>query len=116
MGKLMNNNDSVAFYKTIAEKENLSPVDTKLANKDSSVFDSEFIMRYADKDSSILDLASGTGLIINRYYDKVKKITAVELFEEFTKFIIKAPNVQVFNMNLVNSSNNSTAVIFFTLS
>ena len=41
-----------------------------------------------------------TGLIINKLYDKVKDITAVELFTDFSKFIVEAPNVIVVNQDV----------------
>jgi cyclopropane fatty-acyl-phospholipid synthase-like methyltransferase len=67
---------------------------------DYTAFDAEFIMMYANKDSEVLDLASGTGLAINKYYDRVGHIDAVELFPEFTKFIVQSPNVKIYNQSI----------------
>lgn len=69
---------------------------------DFTSFDANFIMRYANQTSEILDLASGTGLAINKYYDRVGQIDAVELFPEFTKFIVKSSNVNVYNESITD--------------
>jgi len=97
----MDNKDSIAFWRQMADNSGFKPGDTKLANnQDTSDYDSAFIMKYANSDSDILDLGSGGGLIINKYYRKIKSITAVELFEKFTRFIAKSPNIKICNVNL----------------
>ncbi len=57
--------------------------------------DAQFILKYATANSSILDLGSGSGLIVNKIYQHVKRIVAVEAFQEFAKYIVEAPNVEV---------------------
>lgn len=69
---------------------------------DYTEIDAKFIMKYANKDSVILDLASGTGMAISRYYEKVGHIDAVEVFTEFTKFIPRSPNIDIFNKSIVD--------------
>lgn len=69
---------------------------------DYTGLDADFIMRYANANSEILDLASGTGLAISKYYEKVGHIDAVELFPQFTKFIPKSPNISVFNESITD--------------
>jgi cyclopropane fatty-acyl-phospholipid synthase-like methyltransferase len=98
--KCMDNNDSIAFFKSMAEEKSLKPTDTKLANKDTSDYDCALILKYADKKSELLDLGSGMGLIVNKIYDKVKNVVAVEIFEKFTQFIVKAENIKIVNTNL----------------
>ena len=96
----MNNQDSIGFWKSIVSKPNLESKDTKFGNSDSSIYDCNFILQYADEKSEILDLGSGGGLIVNKLYDKVKNIICVELFEELSQFIVKSPNISVVNKNL----------------
>jgi aspartate racemase len=97
----MNNKDSVSFFKQVAKNNAFKPSDTKLVNnQDTSDYDISLIMKYTNIDSDILDLGSGAGLIINKCYQKVKSITAVELFEKFTQFIAKHPKIKIYNMNL----------------
>jgi len=45
-------------------------------------------------------LGSGSGLIINKLYEKVAHIDAVELFETFSRFIEKTSKISVFNQNI----------------
>ena len=93
----MENKDAFQFFKSMSQKSN-DPKSVKLANaSDFSQMDADFIMRFANEKSTLLDLGSGTGLIINKIYDKVGFITAVEPFPEFTKFIYPSENIAVVN-------------------
>ncbi len=81
--------------------DNPTPTTIKVnAVNDFTQTDADFIMQFADSSSSILDLASGTGLTINKYYNKVKHIVAVELCKQFSDFIVKSPNVEIVNCDL----------------
>lgn len=102
----MNNKHSLDFFHTMAQS-NPSRKDVKILPKnDHSDVDAEFIMRYASKDSNILDLGSGSGLIINKIYKKVRSITAVEVFPEFTKFIANSENITVINEDIFTYRSN----------
>jgi SAM-dependent methyltransferase len=93
----MENKDALDFFHNMSEKSQ-DPKSVKLANSsDFSSLDADFILKYADKNTNILDLGSGTGLIVNKIYDKVGHVTAVEPFPSFTKFIVPSDNVTVVN-------------------
>lgn len=93
----MENKDAFHFFKLMSQNSN-DPQSVKLANaSDFSQMDADFIMKYANNESTILDLGSGTGLIVNKIYNKIKAITAVEPFPEFTKFIHSSDNVTIVN-------------------
>jgi SAM-dependent methyltransferase len=101
----MKNEDTLKFFQQMADTSN-SPNSVKLAkNSDFSHLDAAFIMKYADENSTILDLASGTGLIINKIFDKTGHITAVEPMEGFTKFIAKTDKINVIHENIFNYKN-----------
>jgi cyclopropane fatty-acyl-phospholipid synthase-like methyltransferase len=70
------------------------------AFNDYSELDASFILQFADINTDILDLASGTGLIINKISDKVHSIVAIEMFEEFSKFIQKKNNITIINQDI----------------
>jgi SAM-dependent methyltransferase len=70
------------------------------ARNDHSLLDAAFVLQYATKDTALLDLASGTGLLLNKIYDKVRAIVAVERFAEFSRFIQKADNITVINEDI----------------
>lgn len=95
----MNNKQSLHFFEKMAQDvkdENC----VKLANnQDYSHIDAEFILNYANKNTKILDLGSGTGLIINKIHKKVGHIDAVELFENFTQYITKSNNISIHHSN-----------------
>ena len=63
----------------------------------------------------MLDLGAGTGLLANKIYDKVKKVVAVEPFEEFTKYIVKADNIIIKNETIQNYAFDDTfdAILLF---
>lgn len=96
----MNNQDSIEFWKNIVSNPNLKSEDTKFGNDNTSVYDCNFIFKYANKNSEILDLGTGGGMIVNKLYDKVKSIVCVELFEQLSQFIAKSQNISVVNKNL----------------
>ncbi|EAJ6871421.1 methyltransferase domain-containing protein [Campylobacter coli] len=94
------NQDALEFYTYIANTKN-DPQSVKLANNtDFTNIDAEFILKYSSKNSKILDLGSGTGLIVNKIYDKVFHIDCVEFYKEFSKFIIKSSNISIYNQLL----------------
>ena len=85
--------------------ENLSkkiqnPVETKNKRPDTSDLEVEFLSNYLKSTDDVLDIGSGSGLIINKLVDKVKHITAVEKFEGFTRFVVNHPNMLVINADL----------------
>ena len=87
-----------SFFENMANSA-CSQNSVKLAkNSDFSDRDAQFILKYADKSSSVLDLGSGTGLIINKIYDKIRRIVAVEPFKNFTDFIVNSDNIEIVNM------------------
>lgn len=93
----MKNKKALEFFENMSlnTKDQQS---VKLANvTDLTQIDADFIMQHCGKESSILDLGSGTGLIINKIYDKVRNIVAVEPFSAFTEFIVNSPNVKIVN-------------------
>lgn len=67
---------------------------------DYTDIDARFIMNHSNSRSRILDLACGTGLTTNKYYTEVGHIDAVEMFPEFSQFIVKSPNVDIFNEDI----------------
>ncbi|MCK9612625.1 MAG: class I SAM-dependent methyltransferase [Bacteroidales bacterium] len=96
----MKNKNSLDFFYNMA-KDNPDEKAVKITKQsDFTKLDSAFILSFADKKTTILDLASGSGLIINKIYDRVAKIVAVEYFEQFSKYIIKASNVIVVNEDI----------------
>ena len=100
----MENKKALDFF----EKMSLNTKDqqsVKLANvTDLTQIDADFIMQYCGKESSILDLGSGTGLIVNKIYDKVGYIVAVEPFPAFTEFIVNSSNIRIVNETFENFS------------
>lgn len=97
----MKNNQGIEFYKEIAS--NISdPKDVKLLPcNDNTKYDIEFLKNYAGLDKNLLDLGSGTGLIINHLTDDFKSIVAVEFFQEFSSYI-KGENITIVNEDLWN--------------
>lgn len=98
----MHNKDALRFFEKMTVKAKDNPWCVKMANNtDFTHIDAQFIQRYADKNTEILDLGSGTGLIVNKIYDKVKSIDCVEPFKEFSDHIIRNKNVNVINSDIV---------------
>ena len=96
----MKNEDAINFWRKMAVNNPDEKTIKVNACNDYTQIDADFIMRYANKDSKILDLASGTGLTINKYCDKVKYIEGIELIKEFSSFIKKTSNIKVVNTDI----------------
>lgn len=98
---MTNNNKSVNFYRKIAG-EIINAGDVKLLpSNDNTKYDIEFIKNYAGAQKNLLDLGSGTGLIVNKLTDEFKSIVAVEFFREFSAYI-KGKNITVVNEDILN--------------
>ncbi len=97
----MDNKNAMMFFKKLTQKPDNRPSVVKLAhNTDYTNLDARFILKYSNPGSNILDIATGTGLIINKIYDKVGYIECIEPYKEFSKFIVKSDNVKVVNENI----------------
>lgn len=94
------NKKALEFFRQMANKEVYQNSCKLAANTDFTDIDSKFILKYADSQSCILDLGSGTGLIVNKIYPFVKQIVCVDKYEQFTKFITKNPSIIIYNQDL----------------
>lgn len=96
----MRNSNAINYFNDLSN-QTIDITATKI-NKcnDFSDIDANFVLQYSDKNSVILDVASGTGITVNKYYDKVKRVVALEKFEGFSKFIVDSPTVEVLNEDM----------------
>ncbi|MCR5164827.1 MAG: class I SAM-dependent methyltransferase [Thermoguttaceae bacterium] len=89
-------NQKALQYWTQKSRANVTPLTAKVrSTNDFSQMDADFICRFVDQNSDLLDLATGTGITLNKYSDRVKSVVAVERYAEFTQFIEKRPNVEI---------------------
>ncbi len=96
------NKDALSFFTTLAS-DNPSEKATKfLPQNDASEYDANFILKYADPKSDVLDIGSGTGLLINRVYSAFGNIVCVEPFKEFADYIIKSDNITIEYCDILN--------------
>jgi SAM-dependent methyltransferase len=91
---------SEEYWKSLAERIT-DPVQTKNKRPDTSDLEIEFLREYLKSEDDVLDIGSGSGLIINKLLPYVRRITAVEKFEGFTKFIVEDPKMLVINADLI---------------
>ncbi len=93
------NEKALGFFKNLAK--NAKPETVKLAhNTDYTDIDAQFILKYATKESEILDLGTGTGLVVNKLYPFVRHIVCVESFKEFTQFIEDSEKITIVNQDI----------------
>lgn len=73
-------------------------------NKKSDVSpkDAQFIRNYLSPTDKVIDIGSGSGLIVNKILPFVKEITAVETFKGLSKYIQTDPKILVINAKLEN--------------
>ena len=97
----MKNEDALKFFENMSQNAKKNPNCVKLAkNTDFTDIDANFILKYADKTSDILDIGTGTGLIVNKIYNKVNYIECLEPFKNFSKYIVQNENIKVVNKNI----------------
>ncbi len=98
-------NKNIEKYYTKMAKTIIDPKATRNNAKDFSEYDIKIMKRIANKEKTLLDLGSGTGLLINHLYGDFKQITAVEKYPDFSKFIVKSPNIKIITDDLLNLEN-----------
>jgi cyclopropane fatty-acyl-phospholipid synthase-like methyltransferase len=98
----MENRQAIEYWKSMSESNPTEKTIKVNPQNDYTQIDADFILKFADKNSRILDLASGTGLTINKYYRKVAHIDAVELFSGFSKFIVKTPKITLYQSDIID--------------
>lgn len=110
------NNNALTFFEKMANSDTLAPNSVKLAkNSDFSDIDTDFIRKYTNNTSTVLDLGAGTGLTVNKLYPYVKSIVAVEPFSQFTQYIIRKDNIEIINCDATqfSSTNKYDAILLF---
>lgn len=107
-------NKSEKYWRQLSQKIE-DPVQTKNKRPDTSDLEIDFLKRYLNSNDDVLDIGSGSGLIINKLLQYVEHITAVEKFEGFTKFIVNEPNMLVINADILGFKMRKTfdAVLLF---
>lgn len=85
---------SINYYDKLA-KHIINPMEIRNKSQDSSDLDLNYLIKFLDKKSTILDLGSGTGLLVNKLCAEGFNIHAVERYKEFAKFIELNENVVV---------------------
>lgn len=88
------------YWKQLAKKI-VNPGETKNKRPDTSDLEIEFLRKYLKDSDRVLDLGSGSGLIINKLVNYVHSITAVEKFEKFTDFIVNDSRMEVIIADLI---------------
>ena len=97
----MGNEKIIRFYDKLAQTIS-DPKATRNKAKDFSKFDIQLMKSLGGKDKTLLDLGSGTGLLVNHIVDDFKMITAVEKYPEFSRFITKTPKIRIINEDILN--------------
>lgn len=101
MSNLQVNNQVALNYFEDLSNSVIEPTTTKIHKfNDFSTMDAEFILKYVNQDSTVLDVASGTGITLNKYYEKAYRVVAVEKFEKFSALIVKDPKVEIVNEDM----------------
>lgn len=98
---MTNKEEAYKFWESLAHSDNVTQETVKFGCKDNFIeYDAACILDFANIHTNMLDIGSGTGLIVNQLVDKVNSIDCVEPFPELSKFIKKKDNVQVINKNI----------------
>ena len=77
------------------------PKQTRNKRDDYSDLEIEFLKPFLGSDISVLDLGSGSGLVVNKLVKLVGHITAVEKFQSFSQFIDQSDKLELINADLI---------------
>jgi HAD superfamily phosphoserine phosphatase-like hydrolase len=97
----LGNQRSHQYYKSLAESIS-SPQETRNRAPDSTEWDVALVKRYSSVSHDLLDLGSGTGLMINEIAASFRSVMAVEKYKEFSRFIKPRPNLDIINEDVLN--------------
>lgn len=75
---------------------------SRYRHNDRAEYDSDFIKQYINPESIVLDLGCGTGILEEQLYKYVKKIIAVDKYQEFLDKAIKSENIEYLVDNFEN--------------
>lgn len=102
------------YYEKLASKI-YTPTETRNKAPDFSAFDIDFVRRFAGASKHLLDLGSGTGLLINPLVNAFGQITAVEKYPQFSRFIAQEPHVELIHadLNVFEASDQYDLVTIF---
>lgn len=97
----MNKEKAYSFWESMAHQKDLNEKSVKFSCSDNFIsIDCSLILKFASKNSTVLDLGSGTGLIVNNLAESVKSVDCLEAFPEFSKFIKPLNNISIINKNV----------------
>lgn len=107
------------FLKRTSIKDNYLASRYHHNNRDE--FDFNLIKKYIDKNSIILDLGCGTGILEKKLSSHVKRIIGVDKFQEFLKRAYQAENIQYLvgdlaNLDINNLKDNYNVILLFGVS
>ncbi|KFL35896.1 class I SAM-dependent methyltransferase [Arenimonas donghaensis] len=103
----MGNNNIRNYYDQLAERIE-SAEGTRNKAPDSSEFDAAYMREFAKPEGSLLELGAGTGLLLNRIMDGYRRVVAVELYPQFSRFITRANHVEVVTADLLTYDTEET--------
>ena len=95
-------NRQIHEYYDHLSKTITDPLQTRNKAPDFSTFDINFVRGFAGPHKTLLDLGSGSGLLLNALPAHFHHIVAVEKYSEFARFIQPAPNLQLFIDDLLH--------------
>lgn len=97
----MRNKDIHSYYDRLAARIQ-DPLETRNKAKDFSAFDIAFMKARSGADKMLLDLGSGTGLLLNQLGGCFKHIVAVERYPQFSRFIQPRDDLEIVNEDVLN--------------
>jgi len=106
------------FYKEWANNIK-EAIDIKPKGYEKQVkYDIEFLQQFASSKTELIDIGAGTGATINNLVNNFKNIIAIELFNDFSKFINKnikviEGDIKEIDLSKIISKNNQTIISAF---
>ena len=97
----MGNSKIREYYQSMADTIQEAK-ETRNKSPDFSRYDIAYMQKFINQKHDLLDLGAGSGLLLNHIKDGFRKVVAVELYPEFSKFINVSDNTVVINEDLLS--------------
>jgi cyclopropane fatty-acyl-phospholipid synthase-like methyltransferase len=92
--------DREDYWASLADRIT-NPLQTRNKRDDYSDLEIEFLQPFLNPTTSVLDLGSGSGLVVNKLVKLVGHITAVEKFQNFSQYIEQSHKLELINADII---------------
>lgn len=97
----MGNEKIRPYYDKMASRIS-NPLETRNKAPDFSRFDVAYMQAFLNPGHDLLDLGAGSGLLLNHISGGFRRVVAVELYPEFSRYITPGEHITIVNADILS--------------